>query len=220
MELNFESKHMIHSPPVLASDHLDQNARDQIWALRLGLSNMVQYTREFVAAVYLNHVARNPNKKGDVINIWYESSFTLGILSSYNYRKSMDSVMKMRNANHHINGRVDHVALENIKTLFRERFPTTTELRQTVAHGAELTESPSKWEQNSSRKPFVSGSIVVAEGGGQNLVKMFSGPIIALNVSGKDLQLALSVENADFIVQNCNSFISVFREMQDAMDNE
>lgn len=190
-------------------------------SLSANLSAMHTHAENFGAAIALYQVskANNDDWKGigrPLFSWWMFMAAQQGVLEIYNYRMAMDAFMKLRSLCKAWSDTFENAKLEAAKDRFREIFPHTKEMRQSLMHKAELHRNP----ENEALNKLRPDSNFMQAGVAPNCSVVLTGGAIvngrySATYQGYDVGYALADVSIVALNENAAAFFSAVRNGRD-----
>jgi hypothetical protein len=204
--------------PRLPYYKLPDAEQDAGYTLTLNLDAMLRHASEFSECVALFDVSQQQSEGFDLWRAWSFIAPKAAIVALYNYRMAMDGAMKARRSCRTWEKLLDNSALEATKTRFREAFPHTKELRQTVLHGSERFSNDERRRTNQLDTDGMDDGFIKIEAKFTGIVDsnisnsryscLFGGTMYYLDITG---------ENARKLVEITNEFLKPFEQLSETL---
>lgn len=190
---------------------IPEQEKDLLAIVSRNLLSMTSYSMEAESAVALYNAIEQTT---DAPRGWAFIPAKQMIVSIYNYRMAMDSVVTLATRrSKFMPTAVDTARLIALRDHFRDLFPRTKELRQALMHNAELTANEERIRETNLRKDkSVYNNMVMLRAGAAHQFNFFD-QNFQVTFAGEVHMLEISLKNAKVLRENCIATVNVFNPL-------
>jgi hypothetical protein len=206
--------------PRLNHRDLPEKEQEAGYSFTLNLDAMLRHAKEFSECVALFNVSQQQSQGSDLWRAWMFIAPKAAIVALYNYRMAMDGAMNARRSCRTWEKLLDNAALEAARMRFRDAFPHTRELRQTVLHDAERFGKDERRQINQISKGHEDeimsidpGSTVIAD------ANIYNSKYSCL-FGGTMYYLDITAENAIKLVGITREFLAPFETLSEKLEQQ